>query len=79
MSALDAVGITSIASRECEERSARRFMKARNKPHFTAKQVERMRHLKADGMPGYEIARLFNVHANTVNAYLRGERKPVEK
>lgn len=53
--------------------------KACNKAHFTAKQVERMRDLKADGLKGVDIARIFNVHANTVNAYLRGERKPVEK
>jgi uncharacterized protein YjcR len=54
-------------------------MKARNKPHFTAKQVERMRDMYANGLKAKDIASAYGVHASTVGAYLRGDRKPVEK
>lgn len=48
-------------------------MKGR-KPHFTAKQVERMRESKAEGLRVKEIARNLGVASSTVSAYLRGQR-----
>lgn len=46
------------------------------KANFTAKQIERMKEMKANGFTAKDIARAFNVHASTITAYLRGERKP---
>jgi predicted transcriptional regulator len=44
------------------------------KAAFTAKQIERLKDMKAEGMRIYEIARIMGVATGTVSAYLRGER-----
>lgn len=44
------------------------------KAGFSPKQIERMRHLKAEGFSNADISKVFNVHHSTVGAYLRGER-----
>ena len=49
-------------------------MKSKGKPRFTAKQVERMRDMKADGLSIREIANVMNIGTTSVSAYLRGER-----
>lgn len=42
---------------------------------FTAKQVERIRDMKAEGWRQYQIARIMGVSEGTISAYLRGLRK----
>ena len=44
------------------------------KPRFTAKQVERMRDMKLQGLPVHEIARVMNIGTSSISAYLRGTR-----
>jgi predicted transcriptional regulator len=46
------------------------------KAAFTAKQVERLRHMKSEGLRHHEIARIMGVATNTVSAYLSGQRVP---
>jgi transcriptional regulator with XRE-family HTH domain len=44
------------------------------KANFTAKQLERMKDMRANGFTDRDIARVFGVHSSTIGAYLRGER-----
>ncbi len=44
------------------------------KPRFTAKQVERMREMLAEGLRMYDIARVMNIGKSSISAYLKGTR-----
>ena len=44
-------------------------------PKFTEKQVERMRHMKSEGLRHWEIANLLGVATATISAYIRGDKK----
>jgi DNA-binding CsgD family transcriptional regulator len=48
------------------------------KPGFTAKQVQRMREMKAEGLSNRDIAQVMNTSANTVSMYLLGKTRPVD-
>jgi predicted transcriptional regulator len=48
------------------------------KPQFTAKQVERMRDMKAEGLRNHEIAKVFGVATSTISSYLRSLVHPVK-